>query len=658
MTDSDDVVATISILLFQLGSALVFGFFVYRAGIVKERDSIAFLAGKIMLPALAFNTVVVAQMDSLHYLVIASCVWGKFVIFVFVIIMSFVFMRSRPLHERLISGGIFSFHVTASNDFVIGIPIAKVFYPGSGMSQLTALVLVQYAFFQSISLAMVEVGLCQRRGALLNVNSRSPYLRAACTVAKNILWNPLILAVVFGVIYSELASFVVPGVAPHKKIPEPLSSLLNFITAPYAMLALFLTGANLTDAFRQLGGQRSLTNSAYNVGVPVSLCLLKNLVCPFVAVSFIQIVWANVGVNPRWSLFCFLYGSIPTSNAPLFIALQANMHREVVAAAIFLGLIVSVPMLILFASLFGQGTRQVILQDLVAVQEYTGVASVVCSMVVLGFFVSYAYRSEQWQRLPHTMLPGYGLSVLLYGCSLLSHTWSDCNSAYKSTLVVIFTFFQMQCRVWVALMLLFVMRPASSLWKNWGVAAAVILLSLLLSSIVPPSTLNEVCGLSFTQGQLLRVSVFVTLSCTVLSVVGLMGIHRQPLLMCWFFSCFVLCVFFRRVSLGPPGRAFHQKHGKHCASPWIQSPTDKVMCCLSNVAPLSLEIAPFRRSQFVRLVVWRADRDEGVALPLHFRCSFDNWLRRRCGRIKSGDSKAMEPLDAAAEKCRLQAKRV
>ena len=64
------------------------------------------------------------------------------------------------------------------------------------------------------------------------------------------------------------------------------------------------------------------------------------------------------------------------------------MHQEVVAAAIFLGLIVSVPVMLLFASLFRQGAEQIILQGFVAVQVHTSVASVVCSIVVLGFLCS------------------------------------------------------------------------------------------------------------------------------------------------------------------------------------------------------------------------------------------------------------------------------
>ena len=64
------------------------------------------------------------------------------------------------------------------------------------------------------------------------------------------------------------------------------------------------------------------------------------------------------------------------------------MHRGFDAAAIVLGVIVSLPVLLLFASPHERGTEQVNLLDFVAEQENMGFALVICSNVVLGFFVS------------------------------------------------------------------------------------------------------------------------------------------------------------------------------------------------------------------------------------------------------------------------------
>ena len=130
--------------------------------------------------------------------------------------------------------------------------------------------------------------------------------------------------------------------------------------------------------------------------MPVTLSFLKNFVCPFEALSFIQIVWVNVGNSQKRSLVCFFYYSIPTSNAPPVVAIHANMHQEVVAAAIFLGLIDRVGSCSDSLRVTLWTRQQIFLLDVVAVQVYAGVASVICSIVVLGFFVSYAHRSGQW----------------------------------------------------------------------------------------------------------------------------------------------------------------------------------------------------------------------------------------------------------------------
>ena len=93
-----------------------------------------------------------------------------------------------------------------------------------------------------------------------------------------------------------------------------------------------------------------------------------------------------------------------TLNAPLFIALEANMHQEVVAAAIFLGLIVSVPVMILFAPLSRQGAEQIILQGFVAVQVHTIVASVVCSIVCQAIQLQRVCETNLHHRLEELCL--------------------------------------------------------------------------------------------------------------------------------------------------------------------------------------------------------------------------------------------------------------
>ena len=77
--------------------------------------------------------------------------------------------------------------------------------------------------------------------------------------------------------------------------------------------------------------------------------------------------------NQEWHSFAFLYGLIPTSSAPMLVAMRVGKHIEVVAAAVSIGILVAFPMLIASSVLLGRGQldeqtvdRQLKNSDLVA----------------------------------------------------------------------------------------------------------------------------------------------------------------------------------------------------------------------------------------------------------------------------------------------------
>lgn len=510
---SDKVLASIGLVLLKLGSALVFGFLMTRVGIIKERESLGILAGKVMLPLLAFKTVAIAELGKLKFTAILSCLFGKAVIFVLALLASCFFNRHHKWCERLIAAGLFSFHVTASNDFVIGIPIVSTFYGDAGMGCLTALVLGQYLIFQSISLSLVEVGLVKRQSQEVQ-----PMRRVFFTISKNILWNPLIISVVLGLLYKGLWFVVSPSSSASDTIPEPLYSLVVFFSDPYPFLALFLTGVNLTSAFERVGGPGGNLDILYFVGVPVWLCIMKNFVCPLAAISLMASLTQHDHEKVDWVLFCLLYGSIPTSNAPLFVALAAKAHVEVIAAAIFLGLLLAVPSLFIFASMQGDAPQTIIADNLTMFQKVLTEVDVFCVLIVLLICLHFSRSLASWRRLPALMIMTYAVSIFLYDCSVFLMVISRCRMS------TIFGFFQMQCRVLCALM------PAASLWPRFlsplKLVTIIIVLPLLLF-FVPPSTLNEVCHLHFSFEQLLTHSVFVTVAFCFLLILGVWALCNQ-----------------------------------------------------------------------------------------------------------------------------------
>mmetsp|Transcript_27657 Transcript_27657/g.72923 ORF Transcript_27657/g.72923 Transcript_27657/m.72923 type:complete len:727 (-) Transcript_27657:78-2258(-) len=494
----DNVLASIGLVLLKLGSALVFGFLMTRVGIIKERESLGILAGKVMLPLLAFKTVAIAELGKLKFTAILSCLFGKAVIFVLALLASCFFNRHHKWCERFIAAGLFSFHVTASNDFVIGIPIVSTFYGDAGMGCLTALVLGQYLIFQSISLSLVEVGLVKRQSQEVQ-----PVRRVFFTISKNILWNPLIISVVLGLLYKAIWFVVSPSTSASDTIPEPLYSLVVFFSDPYPFLALFLTGVNLTSAFERVGGPGGNLDILYFVGVPVWLCIMKNFVCPLAAMSLMASVTQQKDDTVDWVLFCLLYGSIPTSNAPLFVALASKAHVEVIAAAIFLGLLFAVPSLFIFASMQGDAPQKIIADNLTMLQKVVTGVDVFCVLIALLICWHFSRSFASWRRLPAMIIMTYAASIFLYDCSVFLMVISRCRMS------IIFGFFQMQCRVLCAIM------PAASLWPRFlspfNLVTIIIVVPLLLF-FVPPSTLNEVCHLHFSFEKMVTHSVFVTVA--------------------------------------------------------------------------------------------------------------------------------------------------
>ena len=236
--------------------------------------------------------------------------------------------------------------------------------------------------------------------------------------------------------YEVAWALLSPSTDAADTIPEPLYTLVVFFSEPYPFLALFLTGGNLTNAFDQVGSGRFL-DTLYFVGTPVWLCIMKNVVCPLAAISVMQALTpADEKIN--WLLFCLLYGSIPTSNAPLFVAIAADSHLQVIATAIFIGLVAAVPSLVIFASLHGQQTTEVIANNLTMVQKLVTGFDLGCTFIVLLICVYFTHLSACWRRLPTAIVTTYAASIFLYDCSLFLNALDKCR------LSAIFGFFQMQ----------------------------------------------------------------------------------------------------------------------------------------------------------------------------------------------------------------------
>lgn len=70
-----------------------------------------------------------ADLEDVKFLAVLSCFIGKLFVYTLAYLVCWLAGRKRQRSDILISMAIFSFHVTAANDFVFGIPIMQAFYP-------------------------------------------------------------------------------------------------------------------------------------------------------------------------------------------------------------------------------------------------------------------------------------------------------------------------------------------------------------------------------------------------------------------------------------------------------------------------------------------------------------------------------------------------
>ncbi|CAK8987989.1 unnamed protein product [Durusdinium trenchii] len=460
------LLAKIATPVLQLGSALGVGFVAFRCEWVTEKQGLAFLTGRIGLPLLAFKAVATADLDDVEFLAVLSCFIGKAFVYLLACAVTWVACHKKPRSDALVSMAIFSFHVTAANDFVFGIPIMQAFYPKDGMTNLVANVVVQNVIFQVCSLSMLGVGTAQAAAQLADGSAATLQGTSATgsgqasRIVKQLAQDPLLCAIVLAVLYSFLATVCAPHLDGAERLPWIVGEMIDFFTRPFSVTALLLTGANLATALGQKSQQSDL-GSMYFVSIPICLVVAKNFLCPYVSLAASELLLPGSS-NNRWHSFAFLYGLIPTSSAPMLVAMRVGKHIEVVAAAVSVGILVAFPMLIAAAVLLGTDTvdeglvdKQLRISDLVALCLSLG-----CLLVCIPCF-RLQERDSEWRKFPNRMLVWYvGACIFHSICGLLLDSWFPTCSAIGE---FVSNYCEVQRYVLVCLMLHWLRRFESGL---------------------------------------------------------------------------------------------------------------------------------------------------------------------------------------------------
>merc|ERR1740121_610316 len=198
-------------------------------------------------------------------------------------------------------------------------------------------------------------------------------LMVVLTVLRDIFLNPTIAMTIIGFIFQFFLGFTIETDSKGEPIfISPLKELVDLLTSPFGMCALFLTGVSLETPRFQFW--------------PVLLVVMKVVLCAWASYAFAAWFVDSPSVSDaeeeRLTNFSFLYGMIPTSSAPLLFAREFDQSAvELIATAILFGMVLAGP-LMFGAAVVLEGVKD-FPQLLVTVELQTAAAGLVCGLFLV-----------------------------------------------------------------------------------------------------------------------------------------------------------------------------------------------------------------------------------------------------------------------------------
>lgn len=429
---------------------------------------------------------------------ILACTLGKLAVMALTWMMAFVaYKPERSYGERWLTASVFSFFVTASNDFAIGFPVISALYVGQHMTAyIAANALVNAAVLAPIAMVLLAIGSNMQRSEVEKSESgrslsQPSTLMVVLAVLRMILLNPVIMMTILGFVFQFALGFTfTKDAAGDLEFFSPLKQLVDLITQPFGMCSLFLTGASLRTPRFQLW--------------PVLLVVMKVMLCAWASYAFAVVLIPSLqeGVKERLTNFSFLYGMIPTSSAPLVFAMEFDPSSvELMATAILFGLVLAGPMM-LGSAVVLQGVPD-FSKLLVTVELETAVVGLCGGLLLLAALL--ILRGRWGYGDPFRMVV-VGVIVVTIAHELTTLLMNPAVSPepckvysedpFASRFGFVLGALQTSCRVLIlalTAMALFGLGPRKSPLLGVGICAAAVALGVALAFFTVPHTIAEMC---------------------------------------------------------------------------------------------------------------------------------------------------------------------
>lgn len=321
--EASDVEGRLFDTLVSIFVALTIGFILVRLQkLVPARGdmkALSIVTGEIAFPLLVFRTVAHSTLADMDFKVVIACTLGKLSVMIFTWTYTYmVYQVHRSKGQRMQTATVFAFFTTASNDFAIGFPVIQALFGDRGDAYITSNALVNSVVFTPATVVLFTLG----EGVLQQSKKdgrRKRRGRQCFRATFDILMNPVITCTIAGCFYKLISKLT--------WLPKTVDTIVNLLTAPFGMCALFLTGASLR-----------IPRVAF---WPVLLAVMKGIVCAYASFFFGGLLLRETGIQgEELRNFVYFYGMLPSSSAPLIFAMKFDPDvEELIATATLFGLV-------------------------------------------------------------------------------------------------------------------------------------------------------------------------------------------------------------------------------------------------------------------------------------------------------------------------------
>jgi predicted permease len=321
------------------------------------------LIGKVCLPLLIFRSVAQIDFSAVEPVIVISCMFAKFVsVFLGCAIAAYGAKRRGNEEHWITRAGLYSMFTHSSNDYAVGlVVIESLFPPSNGETDLVAMTYVvvgaSLICVYSVCIALFKVGQALATGgnqaeteralstrAKKRASNQSSCGKTAARVVVNLLHSPSMLSILFGIAYNVLNPVSAGDISSNRNIPLVIDQALKLGGQPYTMAALFAGGMSVVGKLNKLRGK--------SLVVPVLLSMVKVMVAPFVAYYFSNWLYNGSQNSFKFSQYCFIYSSLPSSSLALVFAQSVQSPvTDMLSGATVLVMLLWTPVMLLISGL-------------------------------------------------------------------------------------------------------------------------------------------------------------------------------------------------------------------------------------------------------------------------------------------------------------------